>query len=176
MHAATIPTAPSDHASVLGSACVNEESAEAMTLVCAPDAPPAPVRAGTCCRKMIVAIPRVNPSMTGHGMNDTARPSRATPARTTRTPAMSVTTATAPTPCFATIGARTTTMAPVGPDTWTCEPPNTAATSPATIAVTSPASAPAPDAMPKPSARGSATMPTVSPASRSPRHERGSSA
>ena len=75
-----------------------------MTLVCSPDAPPAPVRAGTCCRKMIVAIPRVNPSMTGHGMNETARPSRAMPARTTRTPAMSVTTATAPTPCVATIG------------------------------------------------------------------------
>ena len=124
----------------------------------------------------MTAIPRVKPSMTGHGMKDTARPSRAKPATTTMTPAMSVTSATAPTPCAETIGARTTTMAPVGPDTWTCEPPNTAATSPATIAVTSPASAPAPDAMPKPSASGSATMPTVSPASRSARHERGSSA
>ena len=93
----------------------------------------------------------------------------------TMNPAMSVTSATAPTPCVETTGARTTTMAPVGPDTWTCEPPNTAATSPATIAVTSPASAPAPDAMPKPSASGSATMPTVSPASMSERHERGSS-
>ena len=33
-------------------------------------------------------------------------------------------------------------MAPVGPETWTSEPPRKAATSPATIAVVSPAAAP----------------------------------
>ena len=42
----------------------------------------------------------------------------------------------------------------------------------ATIAVTSPASAPTPELTPKPSASGRATIPTVSPASRSPRHVR----
>ena len=68
------------------------------------------------------------------------------------TPASTLTTATAPMPCAATMGASTTTIAPVGPETCTFEPPNTAAMTPATIAVISPAAAPAPDAMPKPSA------------------------
>ena len=58
-------------------------------------------------------------------------------------------------------------MAPVGPDTWTCEPPMTAATRPATTAVMSPASAPTPELTPKASASGRATIPTVMPASRS---------
>ena len=35
-----------------------------------------------------------------------------------------------PTPYCATMGASTTAIAPVGPDTWTCEPPKTAATTP----------------------------------------------
>ena len=39
-------------------------------------------------------------------------------------------------------------MAPVGPDTWTFEPPKTAATMPATTAVTRPAAAPTPELMP----------------------------
>ena len=68
--------------------------------------------------------------------------------------------------------ARLVAIAPVGPDTCTEEPPNTAATIPATMAVTMPAVAPTPDATPKPSAKGSATIPTVTPATRSPRHER----
>ena len=38
-----------------------------------------------------------------------------------------------PTPCAATIGASTTTIAPVGPETCTFDPPNTAATTPAMI-------------------------------------------
>ena len=58
-------------------------------------------------------------------------------------PASTLTTATAAMPCAATIGASTTTIAPVGPDTWTFDPPNTAAMTPATIAVISPAAAPA---------------------------------
>ena len=72
-----------------------------------------------------------------------------------------------PTPWAATTGARTTTMAPVGPETWTLDPPMTAATSPATTAVMSPASAPTPELTPKARARGSATMPTVMPANKS---------
>ena len=124
----------------------------------------------------MTAIPRVNPSITGQGMNDTDRPSLAAPAMSTMMPASTLTTATAPMPCAATMGARTTTIAPVGPETCTLDPPNTAAMTPATIAVMSPAAAPAPEAMPNPSARGSATIPTVSPASRSPRQLRGTSA
>ena len=95
--------------------------------------------AGTCCRKMMVAMPRVNPSITGQGMNVTARPSPVTPAASTNRPATTVTSAMLPSPCCATIGASTTAIAPVGPDTCTCEPPNTAATRPATTAVISPA-------------------------------------
>ncbi len=84
-------------------------------------------------------------------------------ATTTITPAMIPTTTTAPAPKRATTGTSTTVIAPVGPDTCTLEPPNTAATSPATIAVTNPACAPRPVAMPNPSASGSATTPTVTP-------------
>ena len=62
-------------------------------------------------------------------------------------------------------------MAPVGPETWTWEPPMTAATSPATIAVMSPASAPTPELTPNASASGNATMPTVIPASTSVRQD-----
>ena len=123
---------------------------------------------------MIAAIPRVNPSMTGHGMKVTDRPSPVTPAASTMSPARTVTSAMLPTPYWRTTGASTTAIAPVGPDTWTCEPPNTAATSPATTAVTSPAAAPTPELMPNASASGSATTPTVRPASTSRRHDRDS--
>ena len=64
-------------------------------------------------------------------------------------------------------------MAPVGPEIWKFEPPNTAATMPAITAVTMPAVAPAPDVTPKPSASGNATNATVTPASRSTRQWRG---
>ena len=53
---------------------------------------------GTCCKKMMAAIPRVNPSITGQGMNETARPRRSSPAATTMIPAMSVTATTASAP------------------------------------------------------------------------------
>lgn len=69
------------------------------------------------------------------------------------------------------MGTRTTVIAPVGPDTWTFEPPNTATTRPATIAVISPAAAPRPVVMPNASASGSATTPTVRPAITSPFHD-----
>ncbi len=124
----------------------------------------------------MAAIPRVKPSITGHGMKVTARPSPVAPAIRTRTPAITVTTATLPTPCRATIGARITAIAPVGPDTCTCDPPKTAATSPATTAVINPAAAPTPELIPKARANGRATTPTVTPARMSRRQERGSSA
>ena len=55
--------------------------------------------------------------MTGHGMNVTARPSPATPAASTSTPASTVTRARLAAPYWATTGANTTAIAPVGPDT-----------------------------------------------------------
>ena len=111
--------------------------------------------------------------MTGHGMNVTARPSPVHPAVRTISPARTVTSTRLPVPCWETIGARTTAMAPVGPDTWTWEPPNTAATRPATTAVISPAAAPTPELIPNASASGSATTPTVMPARMSRRQVRG---
>ena len=120
---------------------------------------------------MIAAMPRVNPSITGQGMKVTARPSPVIPAVSTSTPASRVTSAMLPRPCWATIGASTTAMAPVGPDTWTFDPPKTAATSPATTAVVSPAAAPTPELMPNASASGRATTPTVTPARASRRQD-----
>ena len=131
-----------------------------------------PIAAGTCCRKMITAMPRVKPSITGQGMKVTARPSLSAPAAITTRPAIRLSTATTPTPWAATTGPSTTTMAPVGPETWMLEPPNTAAMTPATMAVIRPLSAPAPELTPKARASGSAMMPTVSPATMSPRQVR----
>ena len=173
MTVATTSTIPSAHAAcgqvTVGSASIAATSA----FVLGPGAVPS--AAGTCCRKMMTAIPRVNPSMTGHGMYVTARPRCSTPAATTMIPASRPTVARAPTPFVAMIGPSTTTMAPVGPDTCTFEPPNTAAITPAMIAVTRPLSAPAPELTPNASARGRATMPTVTPAMRSPFQVRGTS-
>ena len=132
-----------------------------------------PSAAGTCCRKMMIAIPSVKPSMTGHGMKVTARPKRNNPPASTMSPASRHTAARMPVPWSAITGPSTTTMAPVGPETCTFEPPKIAATNPATIAVTSPLSAPAPELTPKASASGNATIPTVTPDSTSPRHVRG---
>lgn len=66
-------------------------------------------------------------------------------------------------------------MAPVGPDTWTWDPPKTAATRPATTAVIRPAAAPTPELIPNANASGRATTPTVTPARMSRRQERGAS-
>ena len=63
---------------------------------------------------------------------------RPTPARSDRRG--SPIAATAPAPSCATIGTSTTVIAPVGPETWKFEPPNTPATRPATIAVDQPGS------------------------------------
>ncbi len=73
-----------------------------------------------------------------------------------------------PGPWAATTGARTTTMAPVGPETWTLDPPMTAAHQ-AGYHSGDRARPPRrrPELTPKASASGSATMPTVMPAKRS---------
>ena len=119
----------------------------------------------------MIAMPIVNPSTTGHGMNDTARPRPNSPMARTMPPAMIATGTTADAPNRATIGSSTTVIAPVGPETWKLDPPKTAATKPATIAVTRPAAAPTPDATPNANASGRATTPTVMPARMSLRYE-----
>ena len=78
-----------------------------------------PSAEGTCWRAMRAAMPRVNPSMTGSGMNRTYLPAPARPITTRITPAMRPTTSTPSAPWVATIGTRTTVIAPVGPETCT---------------------------------------------------------
>ena len=60
-----------------------------------------------------------------------------------------------------------TMKAPAGPPICTCEPPRALIRKPATMAVINPCSGLTPEAMPKASASGSATMLTVRPAPRS---------
>ena len=84
---------------------------------------------------MTVAIPAVKPVVTGCGMNWISRPSRATPIANRRTPANSPAVSSPASPSRDTMGARITTNAAVGPVTWNFEPPASAVTMPATIAV-----------------------------------------
>ncbi|MCY1232670.1 hypothetical protein D9M72_451760 [compost metagenome] len=174
MMTATSATSASGARRAAGDAVVSPWTAETAALLFGPAL--TPKAAGTCWRKMIMAIPRVNPSITGQGSRVTTRPSLRTPAAMTMTPARTATAARAPAPCVAMTGPRTTTIAPVGPETWILEPPKTAATMPAITAVISPLAAPAPELTPKARASGRATMPTVTPAMRSPFQVRGRSA
>ena len=82
-----------------------------------------------------VAMPAVKPVVTGYGMNWMKRPRRAAPIATRRTPAMRPAVRSPEMPWRVTIGARITTNAAVGPVTWNFEPPASAATVPAMIAV-----------------------------------------
>ena len=135
------PTASATMASAPTSTWLNPSTSAraATTAVLSPAGFATPSAFGTCWRKMITAMPTVNPSITGHGMYARSRPTRASDATTTSTPAIRPTSKTACAPYRETIGTRTTAIAPVGPDTCTFEPPNTAATTPATIAVIRPA-------------------------------------
>ena len=62
-----------------------------------------------------------------------------------------------------------TTKAAVGPDTWVREPPSSATTAPAMMAVYRPCCGGTPTAMASAMASGSATTPTTRPAMRSAR-------
>ena len=104
---------------------------------------------GSCCSPMMTPMPMVNPSTTETGMNSTARPTAVSAMAMTRRPARMASSGTVATPCLAITGSSTTVMAPVGPDTCRWLPPNTAATTPATMAVTSPAAAPTPGSDPE---------------------------
>lgn len=72
-------------------------------------------------------------------MMEMARQRRWLPAAFTMTPANNPTVMTDPPPWVATIGASTTTMAPVKPETCKFDPPKTAAMHPPKTAVMSPA-------------------------------------
>lgn len=126
-----------------------------------------PSTPGICCSPITHAMPSVKPSTTGAGTYCMYRPAFSTARPTSITPAITPTVRTPAGPYRPTIGTRTTVMAPVGPDTCRFDPPNNAARAPATTAVARPASAPSPEETPKPRASGSATIATVSPASRS---------
>ena len=83
------------------------------------------------------------------------------------TPANNPKTGIAAAPYFVTTGIKTTVIAPVGPLTWYLDPPKRAAINPAIIAVVNPDAALNPEVIPKPIARGSATIATVRPAKKS---------
>ena len=89
----------------------------------------------TCSVAMTVAMPAVKPVVTGWGMNSMSRPRRIAPIATSRTPAMRPAVSSPERPYLVTIGARMTMNAAVGPVTWCFEPPSSATTKPATIAV-----------------------------------------
>src|SRR6476660_1447551 len=82
-----------------------------------PEGTDTPSAAGTCWSAITVAMPTVNPSTTGHGTKATKRPRPLSPSTTNIAPASTATTATPAAPNAATIGSRTTVIAPVGPDT-----------------------------------------------------------
>ena len=113
------------------------------------------------------AIPLVNPVTTGYGMNLIAPPNRASPIAISRTPAMSVHATRPSKPCFWTIPAD-------DHDERSCRAADLHAASAEKgdekardAAVIRPFSGATPEAMAKASARGTATMPTTTPAWRS---------
>ena len=113
------------------------------------------------------AMPLVKPIVTGRGMYLTAAPRPVKPMMSSRKPAMIPTSAKPPSPNFTTIPATITTKAPVGPPIWVRDPPSAEIRKPATTAVYRPACGGTPDAIAKAIAKGSATRPTVSPATTS---------
>ena len=121
---------------------------------------------------MRTAIPLVNPTTTGRGMNFTADPRPVMPSRIKITPAIIVHIKRPSRPYFATMPKTTTTNAPVGPPICVDEPPSAEITNPATIAQYSPDCGGTPEAIANAIASGSATNPTVIPASKSPRNSR----
>src|SRR5229473_1111526 len=113
---------------------------------------------------MRIAIPLVNPTITGRGKYFTALPIPVTPSRTSNTPAIIVHTNSPSRPCLAIIPATTTTNAPVGPPICVFDPPNAEITNPVTIAQYNPACGDTPDEIANAMASGNATRPTVTPA------------
>jgi hypothetical protein len=102
-------------------------------------------------------------------MNWISFPSRVRPIRMSISPASRPDSSRPFMPCLAKMGARMTMNAAVGPVTCVREPPSSATTKPATIAVYSPCWGAAPTAMASAIDSGSATTPTTTPAIRSAR-------
>jgi hypothetical protein len=106
-------------------------------------------------------------------MNLTAVPKPVTPNINRRTPAIMVHMNNPSMPYLATIPNTTTTNAPVGPPICVEDPPKAEIAKPATIAQYIPACGGTPDAIANAMANGSATRPTVIPATRSDANKRG---
>ena len=81
-----------------GVATRRRRPAAATTAVFSPSGLATPSAAGTCWRKMIIAIPTVKPSITGQGMYARKRPSRANGGDHDQHPGDQPTTNTASTP------------------------------------------------------------------------------
>src|ERR1700722_5418308 len=115
----------------------------------------------------MTAMPFVNPTTTGRGINFTDVPKPVTPNINRRTPAIMVHMNNPSIPYLATIPNTTTTNAPVGPPICVDEPPKAEIAKPATIAQYKPASGGTPDAIAKAIASGAQTNPAAPPATRS---------
>jgi hypothetical protein len=94
-----------------------------------------PSRSSNWSTAMTVAMPAVNPVVTGCGMYSINRPRRSSPMPTRMSPAIRPEVSRPGRPKRVWIGASTTMNAAVGPVTWVREPPSSATTVPATIAV-----------------------------------------
>ncbi|MCG3140437.1 MAG: hypothetical protein HDKAJFGB_01503 [Anaerolineae bacterium] len=117
--------------------------------------------------KIIMAMPLVKPVTTGRGIKATTRPKRKMPTSIIKMPARMPATHMPSRPYLFAKTISTALMAPVGPEIWYGAPDKPPMRNPAMMAVTKPAAASAPEAMPNASANGSATAPTVMPASKS---------
>ena len=120
-----------------------------------------------CVEKIVSAIPLVNPTTIGYGMNLKMAPIRHSPITTSITPAMIVAIIRPCIPYSATTPATITMNAPVGPPIRNLDPPNTDTRNPAMTAVMSPCCGVTPLAIPNAMASGRAIMPTMIPAARS---------
>lgn len=97
--------------------------------------PGRPSSLSTCVAAMTTAMPLVKPVVTGCGMNWISRPRRSSPIATRMKPAITVASISPPSPYCDAMGARMTMKAAVGPVTCAREPPRSATTPPATMAV-----------------------------------------
>jgi hypothetical protein len=80
-------------------------------------------------------MPEVKPVVTGNGMKRISAPARNTPIRISMTPATRPASRRLFRPYCRTMTERMATIAPVGPPTWTRDPPKMEMAAPATMAV-----------------------------------------
>ena len=94
-----------------------------------------PRKLAICPVKMVMAIPVVNPMVTGRGMYLIKEPSLKTPIKTKMIPAIKPATSRFSYPYVMTIPKRMGMNAPVGPPIWNLEPPNNEIRIPAIMVV-----------------------------------------